>query len=135
MAAGQCNCGAVAFETDVDPADVYVCHCSICRRFTGSNGIAVVLVDKPAFRWVRGEDRVTVWSKPDGDWSASFCSCCGSATPGPNDERRMYIPAGAIAEGGESLRVRHHIFVHSRADWDVIGDDGKQHRERLVGSA
>jgi hypothetical protein len=135
MAKGECNCGAVAFEADVDPTDVYICHCSICRRFTGANGIAVVVVDNSAFRWVRGEDRVARWSKPGADWSASFCERCGSATPGPNDEHRMFIPAGSISEGGENLRVAHHIFVDSRAAWDEIGDHGKQHRERIVGPA
>lgn len=133
MATGQCNCGAVAFETDIEPTDIYICHCSICRRFTGSNGIAVVVVDNSAFRWVRGKDRITLWSKPGAKWVASFCACCGSATPGPNDEHRMYIPAGAISEGGENLRVSHHIFVDSRADWDVIGDEGKQHAGKFGG--
>jgi hypothetical protein len=133
MATGQCNCGAVVFEFDAEPTDVYVCHCSICRRFTGSNGIAVVVVDKATFRWLRGDGRVTRWSKPDGDWIASFCECCGSAMPGPNDEHRMFIPAGSITEGGENLRVAHHIFVDSRASWDVIGDNGKQHSSRIGG--
>lgn len=133
MAKGQCNCGAVAFEADTDLTDVYVCHCSICRRFTGANGIAVLVVDKAAFRWVRGEKLVGRWSKPDADWEASFCSRCGSALPGPNDEARMFIPAGSIDEGGENLKVAHHIFVESRAAWDVIGDAGKQHPEAFEG--
>lgn len=133
MATGQCNCGAVAFETTADPGDIYICHCSICRRFTGSNGIAVVVVDNSTFRWVRGEASITSWTKPDADWAASFCSCCGSAVAGRNDEQRMYIPAGSIVDGGETMHVAHHIFVDSRAAWDVIGDDGKQHSERLQG--
>jgi hypothetical protein len=40
MARGECNCGAVAFEADADLSGVFVCHCSICRRSTGNNGIA-----------------------------------------------------------------------------------------------
>jgi hypothetical protein len=44
MTRGECNCGAVQFEIDADLTDVFVCHCSICRRSTGSNGIAVVVV-------------------------------------------------------------------------------------------
>jgi len=34
MARGECNCGAVQFEIDADLTDVFVCHCSICRRST-----------------------------------------------------------------------------------------------------
>lgn len=126
MAKGECNCGAVAFEITSELPGVIVCHCSICRRATGSNGIAVMVVDNVAFRWLRGEDRVTSWKKPDADWEMWFCKTCGSPVPGKNDESRMFVPAGLVMEGGESLEVTHHIFVASRAAWDEIGDAGKQ---------
>ncbi|MBD3277383.1 MAG: GFA family protein [Candidatus Aegiribacteria sp.] len=129
MVRGQCNCGAVAFEIDADISDVFVCHCSICRKATGSNGIAVVVIENELFRWIHGEDRVSTWKKPDGDWQIWFCTTCGSPVPGSNDENRMFVPAGLITSGGEKLRVAHHIYVDSRAVWDVIGDEGVQHAE------
>ena len=129
MAKGACNCGAVAFEIDADPIDIYFCHCSICRRATGANGIAVVVVDNNAFRWTRGEEQIATWKKPDADWQCWFCRTCGSPLPGINDDKRMFVPAGLISEGGESLSVVHHIWVDSKATWDEIGDAGKQHRE------
>lgn len=128
MAKGNCNCGNVAFEIDAPLSSVFVCHCSICRRFTGAHGVAVVVVNNDAFRWVRGEDQIAMWKKPDADWESWFCKTCGSSLPGPNDASRMFIPAGLISEGGENLQVAHHIFVESRAVWDEIGDAGKQHR-------
>ncbi len=131
MAKGACNCGAVAFEIDSDPTDIYFCHCSICRRATGSNGIAVVVVDNEAFRWTRGEEHITHWKKPGADWQFWFCRTCGSSLPGVNDPSRMFVPAGLIAEGGEDLRVIHHIWVESKAGWDEIGDDGRQHAEAI----
>jgi hypothetical protein len=54
---------------------------------------------------------------------------CGSPVPGLNDESRMFVPAGLITDGGDSLKVKHHIWVDSKAVWDVIGDSGRQHRE------
>ena len=60
MVQGECACGAVAFEINTAVSGIYYCHCSICRRFTGSNGIAVVGVDNEAFRWARGTEHVTV---------------------------------------------------------------------------
>jgi hypothetical protein len=129
MTFGECNCGAIAFEIDAELSDVFVCHCSICRRFTGSNGIAVTLIDNSAIRWVRGEDQIASWKKPDADWQCSFCRVCGSPLPGSNDAARTFVPVGLISEGGQHLRVAHHIWVGSKAAWDVIGDTGKQHRE------
>jgi hypothetical protein len=133
MAKGECNCGAVAFEIAAELSGVFVCHCSICRRLTGSNGIAVVVVDNEAFRWVRGEEHIATWKKSKGDWQAWFCRICGSPLPGANDERRTFIPAGLISEGGESLRVVHHIWVASKAVWDEIGSSGRQHPEAFEG--
>ena len=127
MASGHCNCGQVAFEIDADITDVYVCHCSICRRSTGANGIAVVVVDNEKFRWVEGENLIRTWDKPSHDWQSSFCTHCGSTLPGRNDEARMYVPAGLLAEGDKHLKVAHHIWVGSKAAWDEIGDGGRQH--------
>lgn len=133
MTRGECNCGAVRYEADGDPWGVFVCHCSICRRSTGSSGIAVVLVPKDKFRWLAGEQHIASWKKPDSDWQTWFCRICGSRVPGENDPTRMFIPAGSISEGGEGLRVLHHIWVGSKAAWDEIGDAGVQHGEAFSG--
>ena len=129
MVFGECNCGAVTFEINADLSDVYVCHCSICRRSTGSNGIAVVVIENQAFRWRSGEDQIATWKKPDADWQTWFCRNCGSPVPGINDDARMFVPAGSLSQGGESLTVKHHIWVDSKAVWDEIGDSGQQHPE------
>ena len=129
MLKGSCNCGSVAFEIEAELSDVFICHCSICRRSTGSNGIAVVVTDNDAFRWTRGSEHIATWRKPDADWQTWFCRTCGSPLPGANDETRMFVPAGLIIDGGESLRVAHHIYVDSKAAWDEIGDDGRRHPE------
>ena len=133
MAKGECNCGAVAFEIDAGLAEVFVCHCSICRRSSGSNGMAVVVVDKERFRWVRGQSQIGSWRKPGADWEKWFCRTCGSPLPGRNDETRMFVPAGLISSGGEAMRVAHHIWVDSKAPWDEIGDTGRLHREAFEG--
>ncbi len=133
MASGACNCGAISFKINTDLSDVFVCHCSICRRATGSNGIAVIVVENEVFEWTGGKDFITSWKKPDADWEMWFCKRCGSPVPGANDDRRMFIPAGLIGDGGEDLKVAHHIWVNSRAPWDEIGDGGRRHPEAFEG--
>ncbi len=133
MASGACNCGAISFRINADLSDVFVCHCSICRRATGSNGIAVLVVDNDVFEWTGGEEFITSWKKLNADWEMWFCRRCGSPVPGANDESRMFVPAGLISEGGENLKVAHHIWVDSRATWDEIGDDGRRHPEAFEG--
>ncbi|MEO1041233.1 MAG: GFA family protein [Pseudomonadota bacterium] len=129
MAKGQCNCGAVSFSVQEKLTDVYMCHCSICRRWSGHSGMAVVVVPNEAFQWTSGEACISQWKKPDADWMSYFCRVCGSALPGSNDPDRMFVPAGLLTEGTENLRVAHHIWVGSKAPWDTICDDGRQHQE------
>lgn len=134
MISGHCNCRSVRFEFDGDPAGVYVCHCSICRRATGTNGIAVVLVPNGSFRWIEGQESIAHWSKPDSEWETWFCRICGSRLPGKNDADHMFIPAGLLPGQGLGLKVQAHIWVHSRAEWDEIGDGGRQFAEHFGGS-
>lgn len=129
MASGTCNCGTVSFKINADLSDVIVCHCSICRRATGSNGIAVLIVDNDKFEWIRGEEFISSWRKPDADWEMWFCQRCGSPVPGVNDETRTFVPAGLISDGGENLKVAHHIWVDSKAIWDELGESGRRHAE------
>ena len=131
MAKGRCNCGAVRFEIDAPVTDVYVCHCSICRRATGTAGIPVVVVPSAQLRFLQGREQVASWRKPDGDWERSFCRVCGSPLPHANDARTAYVPAGTIDEGADALRVVHHLWVGSKAPWDEIGGDAQRHPEGL----
>ena len=131
MTVGMCNCGAVEFEIDIDLKDVYVCHCSICRKWSGHSGIGVVIVPNAAFHWLRGQDATKTWSKPDADWQSHFFETCGSAVPGANDPEHIFVPAGLLNTEIDTLKVKAHIFVGSKAAWDEIGDDGVQYWERI----
>ena len=128
---GSCNCGGVVFEVTSSVSDVYVCHCSICRKSTGSGGIAIVIVNSNDLSWTEGDDLVQKWSKPGHDWETSFCRNCGSPLPGKNDEATSYIPASLLEIENSKLIVRHHLFVDSKACWEKIGDNGQQHQENF----
>ena len=135
MLTGRCNCAAVCFEIDALVTDVYVCHCSICRRATGANGIPVLVVPNERLRFVRGREQVVSWRKADGDWERSFCRVCGSPLPHSNGPDTTYVPAGTLDEGAAALRVAHHLWVGSKATWDEIGDGGRQHTGQRPGEA
>ncbi|MBQ4809738.1 aldehyde-activating protein [Pseudoalteromonas luteoviolacea] len=130
---GGCNCKAVSFEFKVNASAIYMCHCSICRRATGVNGVAVMIASKTDFKWCSGTRYIKTWRKPEHDWVCSFCTECGSSLPGENDDQRMYIPAGLVSnEYLQGIRVTHHLWVESKACWDEIGDDGKQHLKSMI---
>ncbi|MEW9799723.1 GFA family protein [Alteromonas sp. CYL-A6] len=131
-AAGSCNCGAISFSVMTPLTTVFICHCSICRKSTGSGGIAVTVVDNEAFKYDSGVELVRTWVKPNHDWLTNFCDICGSPLPGKNDPKRLYIPVSLLDSGYKDLEVKHHIFVDSKASWEQIGDSGKQHKNSFI---
>ena len=87
MARGECNCGAVAFEIDADISDVFVCHCSICRKFTGSNGIAVVVIDNNAFDGCAAKTKSRPGRSQTPIGSAGFAACAVLPCPAQTTSR------------------------------------------------
>ena len=126
---GSCNCGSVKFEIAMPVSGVYVCHCSICRKSTGSGGIAVAIISNDDFSWVEGKDLIKTWFKPNHDWETSFCVNCGSPLPGKNDQNASYIPVSLLDSGDENLQVQGHLFVDSKASWEEISGNATQHKK------
>lgn len=115
---GSCLCGRVTFSvTGPIRGGVGCCHCSKCRKVSGSNGNAQFIVPLEAFRWLGGETEVLRWRRPDG-WGIDRCATCGSLLPASIDGARIWVPAGLMDDPLDT-EMRVHIFCGSRADWDV----------------
>lgn len=114
---GQCLCGEVRFEIEGDLPNLYQCHCSLCRKTTGSSANAATLVPAGRFRWTGGEARISSYRRPTG-YRSDFCSNCGSPVPNPvGGSGDVWVPAGLL-EGEAGARVAVHLHLASRADWD-----------------
>jgi hypothetical protein len=115
---GQCLCGQVVFEISGKVPSLYQCHCSLCRKQSGTASNAATIVDVKDFRWLSGKERVSSWVKDTG-FRSDFCSNCGAVVPNPlRDLPYVWVPAGAL-EDEEGLAIRYQVFVGSRAGWDV----------------
>jgi hypothetical protein len=125
---GNCLCGALHYEIYASKGEIYQCHCSKCRRVTGSSSNANIVVDGNDLTWLKEPVELRQFVTPEG-WVSSFCSVCGSKAP-CKDERHgiYYVPAGSL-DGDEGLSVAMHIYVGSKAGWDVIGGQAEQRSE------
>jgi hypothetical protein len=123
--AGSCLCGDVAYTVEGPPVRFMYCHCSRCRRARSAAHASNLFYPLAAFRWLRGEDRVVDYALPGAErFGVAFCRRCGSGVPRASTVRQIVlVPAGSM-DGHPGRRVDAHIFVDSRASWDVIGDDG-----------
>jgi hypothetical protein len=128
MLQGSCLCGGIRFEIDEPVAGISQCHCSLCRKVSGTGHNTTIVVTAEQLRWLAGEDLVRTFARPSG-YGVSFCAVCGSPAPDPNAKRTRYgIPVGLI-DGNPPLRVVEHIFVGSKAQWEAIADDAPQFDE------
>ena len=126
--AGSCLFGARAYEIEGDIDAVWVCHCSRCRKASGSSGNSILIVPHDRFRWVRGEDHEDTFALPSG-YSITRCRTCGTPLPAETDETHIYVTAGTL-DAPLGKGVRTHLFCGSRADWDRDESDVRYFDER-----
>ncbi len=74
---GKCLCGKVQFEINGETPHLYQCHCSLCRKQSGSSANAATFIFERNFTWTNGEEIITSFLKDTG-FRTDFCSNCGS---------------------------------------------------------
>jgi hypothetical protein len=120
QAKGSCACGTVHWAVKPPYRFFQYCHCSRCRKRTGSAHAANIAVLDGQLEWLAGEDKVTRFELPSAkSWCNAFCSTCGSAAPWKTRNGRAFIvPAGGLDEPTASSPDRNVDFA-SRASWYV----------------
>ena len=127
---GRFLCGEVGYRIRGEILDFQYCHCSRCRRFTGSAHASNCFVRPDALEWTRGEDQVgTFMLDAEPGFPTAFCTRCGSSLPALSSTGRYWvIPAGTRSED-PGLRPARSIFWASRAPWFVDGSQLPRHDE------
>lgn len=83
MLTGGCQCGAIRYQVEGDPAHHALCHCRDCRASSGAPAMAWMAFPAPAFRVTQGEAK---------DYNSSgashrfFCGTCGTGLYFVNEE-------------------------------------------------
>jgi hypothetical protein len=121
---GSCACGGVRFEVDLPFRRANICHCSRCRKHSGSIGLAQARVARERFRLLTGEELIRAY-RPEGGAVKAFCSVCGSSLFGGSwpDGPEVSVRLGALDDDPE-IRPQYHSFVSSAAPWETLPDDG-----------
>ncbi|MDZ7749516.1 MAG: GFA family protein [Halofilum sp. (in: g-proteobacteria)] len=127
MLSGGCLCGGVRYALEDTLGPIELCHCTQCRRASGSAFAANATVAACALRLVAGAGLVTEYESSPGKLRA-FCGRCGS----PLYARRPAAPAELRLRVGTldddpAARPSGHWHVATKAAWFTITDDLPQH--------
>ena len=126
MIRGSCLCGRVTFEITRAVGPFELCHCSRCRKASGSAFSATVGVLRDDFHLTSGRELIQTYEAPVREtapgYRAYFCGRCGSPVPNPNPETPWFeVPAGVLDDDPQ-LRPDRHIFVEVKSPWFSIAD-------------
>ncbi|OAP41307.1 aldehyde-activating protein [Sinorhizobium glycinis] len=117
---GECHCGFVTYEAEIDPEDVTICHCTDCQRLTGAAYRVSASTPNASFRLTGGEPKLYVKTAENGRKRLQFfCPQCGSPiyTTGTDaDAEEIGIRVGTINQRRE-LKPRSQIWCSSALPW------------------
>ena len=116
---GQCHCGSVTYQADIDPERVSICHCTDCQVLTGSPYRVTAICSADRIRITGKVPKV--YAKTGDNGSTRFqllCPVCGwplftSGDGGPND---WGIRWGSILQR-DRLEPRRQIWCQSAVPW------------------
>jgi len=109
---GKCLCGAVGVEVETKQITISVCHCEMCRRWSGM-AFAGLAADEHA---VTRSGETAIYRS--SEWAErAFCAKCGANLwyhflP---DDRYVFM-AGLFDLPAEAV-IHEQIFVDHKADW------------------
>ena len=116
---GGCYCGAIAYEAEIDPATVGICHCTDCQELTGSPYRVSVPAPAATFKLLRGEPRTFIKTAESGNKRRhAFCGNCGSPlyAAAPENPPVYTLRVGNVRQRAD-LPPKRAIWCKSALPW------------------
>jgi|ERR1035438_1286807 hypothetical protein len=116
---GQCHCGQITFEAEIDPDAVRICHCTDCQTLTGSAYRVNVQTPATSFRLLSGQPKIYIKTAESGNKRAhAFCPNCGTPiyAAAPHDTQTYALRVGTLKQRTE-LRPSRQIWFRSSQPW------------------
>ena len=120
MYQGKCLCGKVEIKINGDISDIIHCHCSLCRKNSGTAFATNGFINSADLEITSGKNSLSKFSIKPGR-NRHFCTHCGSPVYSSNeqDPSRFRIRLG-ILDTDINERPISHNFVSSKANWEDL---------------
>ncbi len=126
MITGSCLCGHIKYEYTGEPGPSSYCHCSDCKKVTGSAFIVSVRFETDFFSIITGNSTKSHTKIADSGNSITrdFCPNCGSPifTKSPNNPEHIWVRAGTLNDSS-FIKPAHQSWTDSKVDWADIPKD------------
>jgi hypothetical protein len=122
---GGCLCGAVRYVYEGEPGPANYCHCTDCRRRTGSAFNVSVRGEAASLRLLGGSPKGFTKAADSGnELTRFFCPDCGSPlwTAPQRYPGTVFIAAGCI-DDPSLVRPKHQSWTDSRVPWAEVAHD------------
>jgi hypothetical protein len=127
--AGKCLCGGVHYTVADEFVYAGICHCSNCRRTTGSAFKPFAGIERGELIVTEGEDNLMIYGDESGN--DTHCRVCGSLLYSVvRAGAFVHVAMGTLIDD-PAIRPTHHIFVGSKAPWFTITDSLPQYEEHV----
>lgn len=120
---GGCHCGAIAYEAEVEPGSITVCHCEDCQVQSGSAFRANIAAPATSFRVVRGTPRTYVKTAASGNQRIlAFCEVCGTSlyACALKDATSYSLRTGTVKQRHQLGTPQRQIWTARKHDWVAL---------------
>lgn len=131
---GKCYCGAVHYAVADEFHYALNCHCSDCRRTTGSAFKPFAGIERRKLTVTEDADKLLIYGEQPEKAHNAHCRLCGSLLYSlVRDGEWVHVTMGTLVDA-PSIRPSAHIFAGSKAPWFTITDDLPQYEGHMVKS-
>ena len=111
---GGCQCGAVRYRLDAEPAGSNICHCRMCQKAGGAPFMAFAGATLSTLKWTRGAPKTFASS----DFAErGFCADCGTPlTYRAIGHDRIAVTIGSLDRAGDVAPLKQ-FGVESKLPW------------------
>ena len=119
---GGCLCGEVRYQVEGEPLEVYICHCTMCQKYSGATSSAAATFPFESYTLIQGDPRINHTS---AHYSRMSCRQCGSILGGrqSGDSPKLVTIRLGNLDNPSALKPTSHVFTSTRVEWCNI-DEG-----------
>ena len=119
---GGCACGAIRYQSSVEPVLILHCHCRDCQRSSGGPFSSFVIVPKDALTLLQGSlqfhDRP---SEAGGQTHRGFCPTCGSPILVKTDSQPQIVAIRtASLDDPSGFTPQMDVWISDAHPWDYM---------------